>query len=962
LSQSDQSTERTEPDPDRDTAVRVPEPGERIGKYFVLDPIGEGAMGIVVRAYDPDLERSVAIKVVQPRLADPSRTEASRARLLNEARALARISHPNVVTVYEVGLHHGLIFVAMELVDGVDLQRWLKEVPRSWRAIVDAFEAAGRGLHQVHVAGLVHRDVKPANILVGNDGRVRMGDFGIARASFEVASPVIEGCEVADGFDLETTALTADGRVVGTLVYMAPEQHTGADVEPSADQYAFCVALYEALWGRRPFATDMRRLLAAKLAGPVLPVSTRKVPRRLAAIVARGLHPDPSKRFPSMVELCDALRTDPTVRPRRFAAIGAAAIAAGGAIALVVMRPGPCDDATEPLAGVWDASTRSLVEQVFTDSDRPWATEAWAHTHERLDAYSSEWTAMQRDACEATHVRGEQTAEQLDRRTVCLEGRRRSLAATTELLAAGGNEVVDHAFDLVGRLRPIAPCEDVIALASEVELPDDATLRAGVDELRTALARARALTDAGRFVEAKELAHQSTAAARELDYAPVVAESLALEGEMLTRAGKAIESRPLLEEGLWTAMGVGHDEVVVEAASSLVYLESQHEQSLVAALRWGELASATLRRKHSEDPHEYVRLENAIGTAQVNAAKYDEGLATFERALARIADDSASVARAGTIRHNIAIQWLERGELQPAREVLESLIADLEPVLGKDHPRLSAMRGTLAQVLGSTGENERAAELFRAEVDGWRLAIGEDSLQVAYARNNLGVVLSQLGKSQESIEVTELALKSFEREGDASGAATALVNLAEEYKMHGAHDAARSRFAQALELLEKLYPDGKHPDLVSAILGLASVQMNQGRFAEALVGFERGDKIIRESEEPNSRTRGRALAHGGEALVELHRLPEALGKFATQIEVYREAGDVLSGDLPQALKQHAHVLCELDRCAEALGELEEAAALARAAGLDRELAAIETERERALADRGRHAKPRNEEQ
>jgi len=907
LSKSDHSSQRTPEEPG-DSAIRTPARGERIGRYLVLDVLGEGAMGVVLRAFDPDLERSVAVKLVQPQLARSPKSEISRARLIVEARAQARVSHPNVVAIYEVGEHGGLVYVAMELVDGVDLQRWLAASPRSWREIVDAFIAAGRGLHQVHMAGLVHRDVKAANILVGDDGRVRMGDFGIARATYEVPSPELEGCDLSDGFDVETTALTAEGRVVGTLAYMAPEQHTGKDVGPAADQYAFCVALYEALWGQRPYSADLRRLLAAKLAGPSEPPRGRDVPRWIFPIIARGLQAEPKQRHPDMAALCDALGRDPRVQRRRIAGVAVATIAVTGAIAFASSGPNVCDDAVEPLGGVWDPPTRATVEQAFATSERPWAAPAWAHAGPTLDRYADEWSTMRREACEATHVRGEQSSDLLDRRTVCLETRRRVLAATTAVLAEGGNEAVDHAFELVGRLRPLAPCADPIALVAAVAPPDDPTLREAVDHARTELAHARASVAAGRYREAVDVAHGITITARELGYAPLVADALAFEGESLLRLGRAVEARAALEEALWTAIGVGHDEAAAEAASSLVWVAGQHERALDEALRWGELASASLRRAHNEDPHELVQLENAIGAAQINAAQYDAGLVTLERALDRIAGNPTGNSGGGTIRHNIAILWLERGDHERARAVLEPTIAELEPLLGRDHPRLVSMRGTLAQVLGTAGDHRRALALFREEVEGLALAHGDDAIQVAYARSNLGLELANVGERAESIVVIERALATFERLGDDSGAATALINLAQEYLDSGAYDAAAPRFERALALLERANPDGKHPDLAHPLVGIGRVRLAGGRFAEAIESFERAERIAREGHGTVVRIRGDALAGKGAALLALGRTAEALDAAREQLTVMAAATDASPEDLPAAIRRHTEVL------------------------------------------------------
>jgi len=209
-----------------------------IGRYTFLKELGRGGMGVVCTAYDPKLDRKVAIKLTRS-LATAS--AASRARILREAQAMARLSHPNVVQVYEVGELRDELFVAMEYIDGVDLSQWLAAEPRSWRDVQRVFLEAGRGLAAAHAAGLVHRDIKPANVFIGADGRVIVGDFGLARAS-EDASMLTAGTPAIDLAAVKTglsTPLTATGALLGTPAYMAPETFEHNISDAASDQFAF---------------------------------------------------------------------------------------------------------------------------------------------------------------------------------------------------------------------------------------------------------------------------------------------------------------------------------------------------------------------------------------------------------------------------------------------------------------------------------------------------------------------------------------------------------------------------------------------------------------------------------------------------------------------------------------------------------------------------------------------------
>ena len=303
----------------------VPPSGSRVGRYTLVGELGRGGMGVVVAAHDPELDRRVAIKLISAGAG--AHREQLQARLLREARAMAKIRHPNVVSVYEVGEHEGQVYLAMEQVDGGTLRDELRERRgESWKLIVERFIEAGRGLAAAHAAGLIHRDFKPENVFVDRDGRVLVGDFGLAGAHVEVGESGSEPSSLDD-------RLTRADMVLGTPGYMAPEQHEGAAVDGRADQFAFCVALYEALYGKRPFAGETTpEYVEAVLAGDVAePPPGRKMPAWLRAAMLRGLSRDPGDRFSSMDELLLALGADPArdslVRHR----VRLAVVAAGGA-------------------------------------------------------------------------------------------------------------------------------------------------------------------------------------------------------------------------------------------------------------------------------------------------------------------------------------------------------------------------------------------------------------------------------------------------------------------------------------------------------------------------------------------------------------------------------------------------------------------------------------------------------
>ncbi len=287
----------------------------RVGRYELRDQLGAGGMGVVWRAWDPMLERMVAIKLVRPEVG-----EHGSARMLREARAAAKLAHPNVVAVYDVGEHAGAVFIATELVEGEPLDRW--QLEKSASAIVDVYVQACRGLAAAHSIGLVHRDVKASNILVGHDGRVRVGDFGLARGSSTAGDAAVD-------------VLTHTGHVVGTPAYMAPEQRAAMPVDARADQFSLCVALAEALGGVRP--------------RPETPAADLRVEPRYADAIARGLRLDPDERWPDLDAFVAALLAEPTTpttshRSRRWIIVGTVVVTAAVAAIVVGMR-GPADPA-----------------------------------------------------------------------------------------------------------------------------------------------------------------------------------------------------------------------------------------------------------------------------------------------------------------------------------------------------------------------------------------------------------------------------------------------------------------------------------------------------------------------------------------------------------------------------------------------------------------------------------------
>jgi serine/threonine protein kinase len=309
-------------------------PGTRVGRYVVERRIGRGGMGAVYAANDPDLNRRVAVKVLRAEMLSTEARQQMGTRLLREAQAMARLCHPDVIIVYDVGTFRDQLFVAMEYVDAGTLRQWRAAKHRTYAEMLAIYERAGSGLAAAHEAGLVHRDFKPDNVLVGSDGRVRVTDFGLARSLVATdlvgPPPVASQGEPTDSRST-TTTLTATGALIGTPAYMAPEQLRGEAVDARSDIFSFCVALYEALYGERPFdGSSVVALRAAVDRGVPRPAPTMTlVPQRVRAALLRGLRAAPEERFASMRELLGALRAGQARSRRRRTVIAGIAVAMG---------------------------------------------------------------------------------------------------------------------------------------------------------------------------------------------------------------------------------------------------------------------------------------------------------------------------------------------------------------------------------------------------------------------------------------------------------------------------------------------------------------------------------------------------------------------------------------------------------------------------------------------------------
>ncbi len=805
-------------------------PLDRIGRFELLDVIGHGAMGVVYRARDPDLDRVIAIKIRRSTRLDAAAEE----RLRREARALARLTHPHVVSVYETGHHDGMAYIAMEHVGGVTLDQWLK-LHRTRGMIVDVLAGAARGLAAAHAVGLIHRDFKPSNVFVTGDV-AKVGDFGLAR--FERIEELPAG-KPARATDL---AVTSAGSLVGTPAYMAPEQLRGDLASEATDQFSFCVTLYEALFGRRPFAgstVDALRLAIER--GPTFPRSPA-IPARIRRVLTRGMQSDPKRRFPSMTALLDSLSRRPTVV--RWVSVAAAATLV---TAVIIARSGesgvaPCSGARAHVDEVWNAEHGVAIERAFAATKLPYAADDSTRARAALDRYAARWSDAHQQACEAGQ-RAEHSAEVLDLRMQCLGHRLDDLRAITGVFTEANEGVVRRATRAVNALPPIERCLDLDVTMARVRPPADPATRTAVDEIRRSLAVTRVQLDAGRFAEALASVRPLVERARALDYKPMLAEVLFALGRAQIELEHGAEATAALDEAARTAYAAGHDEVAAQAWTELIYAAYQRHD-LKAGTAAAEMARAAL-----------ARVPHASAAWQVQVLSY-EGVLLNERADYKAARDKYREALAlattslpaghdhlATIRNNLANTLLALGERDEA--LIREAVAIREKGLGADHPDTATNRGNLARQLATFGRHAEAIEEFDRAIASLERSVGPDHPSLATVLTNSCSTLQALGRADDALARARRALAIFEKRPGKSHpvTATAMTQVAGMLAATKHATEAIPLYRQALAIQEtSLGPD--HPNVSTTLNNLGFALLDTGDPRAAITHFERGLAIV----------------------------------------------------------------------------------------------------------------------
>lgn len=813
---------------------------------------------------------------------------------------MAALNHPNVARVYDVIDHPGDLVIAMEFVEGVTLGQWLKSEP-PWRAVVEVFVQAGRGLAAAHAVGLIHRDFKPSNVLIDIAGVAKVLDFGVARRSHgslsSDATPTSMGLHgELDWFDVE---LTAQGVAVGTPSYMAPEQLEGRIVDARADQYAFCQCLWEALCWERPFVSlpDMQSRADAKALGPPRWPKPPGVPASIGRIVRRGLAVDPNERHASMevmigmIGMIGGLLAS-SRRRRRMGGVGAALGGFGVAglalgIGWLEEPPEPCTSGASHLQDVWDRPTRERVGRSIRATEVSFADSTWERVSHRLDAHTERWLDAYGLICRRASAAEALTAGALDRSMACLMRGRGKLQAVTEVLSDADPKVVGEAVSMVADLPPPDECLKLRPVDRWGGEPDVPEVRE-VASLRDRVAVVEALEAAGRYEDAARVGDEVVERAGALDFDPVRAEALLARGSVFNELGRHREAREDLLQSFQTAMAASEPMVAARAAIETAAVVGRAEAQPEAGLKWAKTA-LTLARRGARVDLEADAL-NALGSLYYAQGRLTLAEDAFARGLAletaTSGDAHPEVARS---LNNLGEIARARGRYDEARAHLERALEIYETTLGSEHPDVAGPAVNLGTVFMEQHRHAEAEPWLRDALRIEERVLGPEHIALASTLGNLGNVLRLRGALDEAEAVQRRALKIERRVLGPSHpeVAASMTNLANVLRSQGKLHEAESLLLQALELREtRLGPRALDVGITLSNLGkLWTLVDDPSAHVRAVDAYRRAAIILDEHLEPQHPYHAHVALGLGNALVLVEEPVEAMEVLDRALEV-----------------------------------------------------------------------------
>ncbi len=772
-------------------------PGQSVGRFVVLHSVGRGGMGHVFAAYDPKLDRKVALKLMQ--LAG----EASNRSLLREARLIAKLNHPNIVSVYDVGSHNDAVYLAMEFVDGPSLSEYFSG--RTLLDIVRYFEQVANGLAFAHAHGVLHRDIKPANLLVALDHRARIADFGLAGAEANTAK-------------------------LGTPAYMAPEQAEGRATARS-DQYSFCVALLEVCTS------------TLHTTGEPLPKETPEV---LRTLLRKGLSPDPKDRFEDMDALLYALA--PKAPKKGWLAVPAGALLAGAAFLLYpdqTSTPPPCTDSERHFESLWNEESQGDLAARFSTL-QGYGQALWERTQPSLESYRTSWVLQHRRTCEATAVHKDQSEAAMALAMDCLGQRRAEFAGLVSALRSVSLDNISKVADAQALLISPAVC----ALPSDVlPLPENSEVRAEIELLRRRVAQWNARAAMGDLDAAAEALRNLRAEVTELSYKPLQAEVSAVLANVLSKSGKHAEAEEAFREAISAGTESRHDMLVAKAWLDLSWLHAYFQDRYDDAesdLKNGRAFSKRLGEP-GVLPMLYARNSGWLAMKQ---GKPDKALEHYSEALGLASGQPNKDRDIAMLNSDLGTAYLGIGDIEAATKHVGLAFESMSNLLGPHHPDTLSVHSNYAVLLREQGNWEQAIVESLAALEGFQASMKSSEVYEGQILNNLALIYADQEKwelAESSYRQAMASMRIAHADKDNADLARTIHGLATIVQL----DAKRSAEAEELHLesmamKEKLLGPG-HPSVAISLSGMADLYVATDRRPLGIAAAERALKILHDA-------------------------------------------------------------------------------------------------------------------
>ena len=780
--------------------------GARVGRYVIVEHIGSGGMGDVFKAYDPELDRKIALKLVHSELMDDSGSSA-KARLMREAQAMAKLSHPNVVAVHDVQTVDDDVAIAMEFIDGVTLKEWLKEKKRNWSELADVFVQAGEGLQAAHEKGLIHRDFKPENVLIRKDGRVFVSDFGLVARRGDGQKSLESGFirkQRSRNKKLLDTELTRSGALLGTPFYMSPEQYGGEfSVDSKTDQFSFCIVLFESLYGKRPFEGRSLEELKQKTisADSVILPRERHVPSWLRSVLLRGLSKDPSDRFDSMKEIVSVLKDcSSTNRRRLIYTVSATLLVVLGIILLLQFykkQDYQCSKFKHELSDLWNPTKQKEVKNSFLNSKVDGAENNYKAVLRKLSNYSEKWANSLVEACRDTHERRLYSPEVLDLRVACLQDLKASFSILVHNLTGSIDQsTVRKAINAIDNISTINKCSNISQLKALDRMntePDSPNSKEMLTTLRNNIREIKIMYDLGNLTDGKSLTERVIRLSSKHLHPWIITDAYHWRAMFLEVEGKYAEAIEALVESARLAGITGN---------MRYFLNAIRVQAWIMSVR---------NKKHSDALAllEYVD-ERVIGSPLVSSLDWKK------------------------IQVTKAIIQTEIGNFSEAAKNLRNAVKAFEAEYGVNNFNTAKLYHNLGYVLSKQGLYEESLTYFKKAKDATAKSQSEDHFFVGNEIVAIGSIYRQMGNFDTAVAMLKEGYKilcnSIGREHKVT--IKALLEMCKTKLAIHSSDAARKCFKEVVDTEIKTSRSRSKYHL-EAVIGLASCYFSKKDYQQS---------------------------------------------------------------------------------------------------------------------------------